>query len=127
MKHIAENTMKKIFASLLVLSIFAGAGQAHAWFWNKTETNNELQYRQAEKPRQNIAYKQNSEDKKWIYNGNNGYKTIAGQIAREDRMDDGDNNAFIVHRTHETHFNGSLRQGDTGQSMQTRLNHSFNN
>jgi hypothetical protein len=72
----------------------------------------------------------NPEAQKYTYNGSSAYRGgIAGQVAVEDRMNDGDNAAFTVRPVRGAHnqFNASLRNGDMGQSDETRLNHAFNN
>jgi hypothetical protein len=48
-------------------------------------------------------------------------------MAEQDRLNDGDDKAFMVHPVSYSQFNGSLRQGDTGQSAVTRINQTFNN
>lgn len=123
--------MKKILASALTLAVLVGAtGAAEAkWFWQneKAEIKAEAremktdatEYHQTNKAR-------NTENKKMVYSGNNSYRSVAGQVAVQDRIGDKDDTAFVVHPVHGR-VNSSLLQGDTGQSSATRLNHSFNN
>lgn len=72
----------------------------------------------------------NAEAQKWTYNGSSAYRGgLSGQIAVRDNMNDGDGMAMVTRpvRGANNQFNASLRNGDMGQSAETRLNHAFNN
>lgn len=70
-----------------------------------------------------------AEAQKWTYNGSSAYRGgLSGQIAVRD-ANDGDGRAMVTRpvRGANNQFNASLRNGDMGQSAETRLNHAFNN
>lgn len=144
--------MKKLLASALVLGVAFTAADANAnWFskkdkepqaqeqmirkTNETTTSSTYHLRNGQRVvvENPVGYDKTARDpeaQKWVYNGSNAYRGgLAGQVAVEDRIGDGDNTAFVVRpvRGQYNQFNASLRRGDMSQSDETRLNHAFNN
>lgn len=144
--------MKKLLASALVLGVALTAADANAnWFskkdnepqaqqkiikkTNETATSTTYQMRNGERVvvSNPVGYDRTAHDaeaQKWTYNGSTAYRGgLAGQVAVEDRIGDGDDTAFVVRpvRGSYNQFNASLRRGDMSQSDETRLNHAFNN
>lgn len=122
--------MKKFLATALIATFALGAANANAnWFW-QNDNNDNANVKTQSRVERPVSYKATTpEQDKWIYSGNNSYRSIAGQVAVQDNMNDGDDAAFTVHptRANINQFNASLRQGDTGQSDATRINQTFNN
>lgn len=151
--------MKKFYVSALALAIaLGGTSAAHAnWFSNKSDNDRDARIETSTSSNQMVsrtradidgdgrvdvdvvsndnptrydATAHDAEAQKWIYNGSSAYRGgLAGQVAMQDSMNDGDETAFVVRpvRGSYNQFNASLRSGDMGQSDETRINHSFNN
>ncbi len=144
--------MKKFVASALavtmVLGVAAGSAQAN-WFSKDKDDNvvvrteNHVVTKTENSPtsttyRTNhgndvtvstpVGYDATAHDpeaQKWNYNGSSAYRGgLTGQIATYDA-----NGNMVVRpvRGASHQFNSSLRNGDIGQSAETRLNHAFNN
>lgn len=127
--------MKKLLATVMALTIVLGVSAYGAHAENFVVDKDMYQKHQAKENNVKAAADATRFDnrttrgyKKGQYSGSSAYTGgLTGQVAV--RNTDPNGKKFVVHPVHGKYnqFGSSLRYGDTSQSAETRINHSFNN
>lgn len=120
-------TLKTVLAGILMVGAIAPAAFAEQFVVDrdKHDRHQAMKHHSYDRVEPATGYVPGRFSGSSAYTGN-----LSGRVAvQTDRIGDMDGRAFSVHpirgRNHE--FNANLRYGDTGQSRETRFNHSFNN